>query len=369
MWKLLSKTKTIKHDLLRFKDESLSGLSIVLLIVLDIFIFTNVMMGVRGETAKVPKLSTHYPYACVKHFNKIQEEYSAFSHYVKGYSRIALLHPQVSPKCQDLELKIKTLTDTTEFKNNTKLIRNLKDKTEQNDRRLEQISKQYNTRLFERIAQMQNNDELINAKQEYDALVLDNNYLKKELSLVPKVSSLKGFDAYVSFVKKSKSSFFEAKKSYAFWQPFREYGHMLIFILPLLLFFMYFYRRNKNRELKGVHYNPVVKIISAHISLILSLPLIWFSLTLVYHALPKTLLKKTIAYLVEIGLLSLLNYVAIFLVVLLFGGLIYWIQTRTAKKKQERVYKKDYQKLVSWSQCFSCERKIDYIKPFCPFCG
>jgi predicted RNA-binding Zn-ribbon protein involved in translation (DUF1610 family) len=73
--------------------------------------------------------------------------------------------------------------------------------------------------------------------------------------------------------------------------------------------------------------------------------------------------------LVEIGLISLLNYLAIFLVVLFFGGLIYFIQKRTLKQKQAVSYSKNRQKLVSWSQCFECEYKIDYAKAYCPFCG
>jgi predicted amidophosphoribosyltransferase len=49
--------------------------------------------------------------------------------------------------------------------------------------------------------------------------------------------------------------------------------------------------------------------------------------------------------------------------------LIYWVQKRTLRRKQAVVYKKDYQKLVSWSQCFECEMKVDYTKPYCPFCA
>jgi len=144
---------------------------------------------------------------------------------------------------------------------------------------------------------------------------------------------------------------------------------MLIFVLPLLLFFGFFYRRTKLQQIALKEYNPIVKIISTHISLILILPLFWFTLTLIYHVLPKTLLAKVIDFLVEIGLISLLNYMAIFLVVAFLGGLIYWVQKRTLKRKQEVVYKKDFQKLVSWSQCFECEKKVDYTKPYCPFCG
>ena len=144
---------------------------------------------------------------------------------------------------------------------------------------------------------------------------------------------------------------------------------MLIFILPLLFIFGFFYLRAKKRELKGEKYNPIFKIITTHIYFILILPIIWYSLELIYHVIPKTLLKNLIEFLVSIGLISLLNYLSIALVVLFFAGLIYYIQKRTARIKQERVIKKDYKKIISFSQCFECEYKIDYTKNFCPFCG
>lgn len=369
MWKWLEKTKSIKGDLLNFKDEPLSGISVVLLIILDIFIFTNVMIGVEGETAKVPSVSYYYPDDCSRHFEKVQTEYKGFNGYRYGQSYSAHLRPHLSEYCQDLDTKIENFSLHESFKSNLKKIDEIHTKQRQNSQRLKQISSQYNTRLFESIAKMPNNSELVNAKNEYDEIIRDNKRLKEELELIPSVSTLEGYNDYVTYVNANREGFIEAKKSYAFWQPFKAYGHMLIFVLPLLIFFGYFYRRAKRKQLAQIEYNPVVKIISAHIALILALPLVWYTLGLIYHVLPKTLLKRLIEFLVEIGLLSLLNYVAILLVVLFFGGLIYWIQKRTLKQKMAVKKTKNYKKLISWSQCFECEYKIDYTKPFCPFCG
>lgn len=369
MWKWLEKTKSIKGDLLNFKDEPLSGISVVLLIILDIFIFTNVMIGVEGETAKVPDVAYYYPGDCSGHFEKVHSEYTGFSRYRYAQSRSAHLRPHLSAYCQELDAKIEVFTGQETFKSNLKQTEEIHNKQQQNSRRLDQIASQYNTRLFERIAKMPENSELLNAKTEYDEIIRDNKQLEEELAQIPSVSTLQGYDAYVAYVNANRAGFKEAKKSYTFWQPFKEYGHMLIFVLPLLLFFGFFYRRAKRRQLAQMAYNPVVKIISAHIALILALPLLWYTLSLLYHVLPKTLLKRLIEFLVEIGLISLLNYIAILLVVLVFGGLIYWIQKRTLKQKMAVKQSKNYKKLVSWSQCFECEYKIDYTKPFCPFCG
>lgn len=369
MWKWLEKTKSIKGDLLSFKDEPLSGISVVLLIILDIFIFTNVMIGVEGETAKVPRVSYYYPSDCSKHFKNVQTTYKGFDSHRNGYNRPAHLRPHLSEYCQRLDKKIEVFTLNESFKSNLSLVKKIESKLRQNEQRLDQISAQYNTRLFEQIAQMPNNTALIDAKREYDSIVLDNEKLKKEKTLIDPVSSLEGYAKYVEYIKTNKSAFHQEKESYKFWQPFKAYRHMLIFILPLLLFFGFFYLKAKSKQFFQESYNPVIKIITAHISLILILPLFWYTLTLLYHVLPKTLLKNLIEFLVEVGLISLLNYFAIFFVVLFFGGLIYWIQKRTIKQKMAVKKTKNYKKLISWSQCFECEYKIDYTKPFCPFCG
>lgn len=371
MWKWLKKSKNIKDDLFSFKDEPLTSISTILLIVLNLFIFTNVMIGVHSEMDKVPKPSLHFPSSCTKHFEKIQTKYENFNSKSYGFSQREnqLLMYYKDEYCQNLEKKINVFSSKDSFKANLKLIDTIEDKQSQNNRELKNISKKYNTRLFESIAKMPNNDALKNAKNEYDAIILDNKKLDEELKAIPSVSSMQGYSEYVKYIESNKEAFFKSKESYIFWQPFKEYGHMLIFILPLLLFFGFLYARTKKKQLMNVDYNPVVKIISAHISLILSLPLVWYTLTLLYHVLPKTLLKNLIEFLVESGLISLLNYLTIFVVILILGGLIYYIQKRTVKLKKNVSTNQKQQKLISFSKCFKCEFTIDYKNEHCPFCG
>lgn len=366
MWKLFSKTKILKKDLLSFKDEPLSGLSGFLLIVLDLFIFLNVMMGISGETAKSPKPSLYYPYSCSTHFDAPKTDYSAFgdiSHY-----RQYTFKKELSPYCRDLRLKIGAFSELPLFKERLETIRAIDDKRAKNNSRLEVISKQYNTRLFEQIASMPNNRALRSAGDEYNALHEENKRLALKKEAVPSVTTMKGYRAYRDYVLDNKAAFQEAKKSYTFWQPFKEFGYVLRFVLPLLLLFGFFYYRSKRRELRDEQYNPVVKIISTHISLILILPVIWYTLYIVYHVLPKTLLRQIIDYLISIGLLSILNYLAIAAVVLIFGALIYFIQKRTIEHKKI-ASKKNIKKVISFSLCPNCSNKVDYARPYCPYCG
>lgn len=364
MWKLLQKSKSVKKELFSYKDEPLIKLSIVLIIILDIFILSNVIIGIESETNKSPKTYQYYPQQCTKHFKKIKtsyKEFNSYNPYIKGY--------KTSTFCNNLGVKIDVFRKSDIFKTNLEKTKKLEKKLRKNNTRLNQIRNQYNTRLFEQIAKIQNNKALNEAKLEYDLLNDDNKKIQKDLDSIIKLERLNGFNEYKTYVKTYKEAFKKEKKEYKFWQPFKEYGYMLVFILPLLLFFGFFYLRVKKKELKGEKYNPIFKIITTHISFILILPIIWYSLELIYHVIPKTLLKNLIEFLISIGLVSLLNYLAIALVVLFFGGLIFYIQKRTARLKQERIIKKDYKRIISFSQCFECNYKINYSKDFCPFCG
>lgn len=366
MWKLFDKTKILKSDLLSFKNEPLSGLSVLLLIVLDIFIFSNVMVGIEGETAKSPSHYVYYPSSCSNHFDAPKTSYSGFGDVVRY--RKYTFEEQVSPHCEELRQKISRFSQTAHFKERLKSIRAIDDKLTQNNKRLRVISQQYNTRLFERIALMPNNHALRSAKDEYEALNSDNKKLNEKKAAIPSVTTLDGYREYRDYVVSNKAAFKAAKESYEFWQPFREFAHVLTFVLPLLLVFGFFYYRSKRKELRGEHYNPIVKIISTHISLILALPLIWYTIYIIYHVMPKTLLRQIIDYLVSVGLLSILNYLAIAAVVLVFGVLIYFIQKRTIRHKKIGS-EKNIKKIISFSQCPRCTFKVDYSKPHCPFCG
>jgi len=366
MWKWSEKNRAIKKDLFSFKDEPLTRLSVFLLMVLNVFIFTNVLIGVHNEIDKVPKPRYYFSTYCSNHFENIKTSYEGFERSVYMYRSKEYRH---SEYCQELQKKIDFLEENKIFQTNLERIGSINNKKRLNNAKLEEIAKKYNTRLFESIAKMPNNHALIDVKNEYDILVADNKKLDEELKAIIPVSTIVGYDEYIKFIEDNRSDFFKAKSQYIFWQPFKAYAHMLLFILPLLLFFGFFYARAKRQELTNKEYNPVVKIISANVSLILSLPLIWYTLTLIYHVLPKTLLKKIIAFLVEHGLISLLNYFTIILIIATLGGVIYYIQKRTIRLKKSAPDNQKQLKLISHSQCFACGYRIDYEKEHCPFCG
>jgi predicted RNA-binding Zn-ribbon protein involved in translation (DUF1610 family) len=363
MFNFFKKTKTLKDDLFSFKNEPLTSLSIFFLIILDIFIFTNISIGINAETSKSPKPYIHYPSTCSNHFLDPKESYSSFYTRSVTYNR-----HNTNELCTKLFTHIDKITRLDEFKHNKSEQEKLNRQLSSNNTSIEKISKKYNTQLFEKIASVGLDNELQQVQQRYRYLQEQNKEIQTKLDAIPSVTTLSGYKEYKDFVELHKEKYKTKSEDYKFWQPFYEYGHLLVFTLPILIISILVYANIKRKELNSKEYNPVIKIISVHISVLLSLPLIFYTLNLVYHVIPKTLLKNLIEFLYEIGLISILNYLTIFIAVLVFGYIIYFLQKRSAKNRTLSI-DKNKQKHIAMSKCPKCLNRVDFSKPYCPHCA
>lgn len=362
MW---NKTKTLKRDLFSFKDEPLSKSSLFFLILLDLIILVNIIVVLEAEVSKVQKGFVYYPGECLSHFREDKVDYTDFDDGKSAY-RYAM-NDSVSPHCRELDKKIKVITVSSRYKSELSKIRAIELKLGRNRQAIGLIQKKYDIRLFERIAQIPD-DVLALAKREYDSMLAENERLEAQKALIKGVTTLKGYTAYKEYVVENKDIYEKARRSYWFWVPFNEFAQVLKYIFPLLLIFGYGYYYSKRRELKKQVYNPVIKIISAHTLLILMLPILYYLVIIIDHLLPNRLFQRFVDYLIENGLLQILNYLAVAVVVMLFGLIIYAIQRRSSRFRQEGK-RRDVKKRISWSQCPHCDYKVDHTRSFCPFCG
>ena len=58
-----------KSTLFTFNNEPFSRFSILLIIILDIFLFITILTGIDSEKDMSPTVSVKYPYQCHNHFN------------------------------------------------------------------------------------------------------------------------------------------------------------------------------------------------------------------------------------------------------------------------------------------------------------
>ncbi len=363
MW---NKTKALKRDLSSFKDEPLSKSSLLFLILLDLIILVNIIVVLEAEVSKVQKGFVYYPGECLSHFREDKVDYTDFDDGKSAY-RYAM-NDSVSPHCRELDKKIKVITASPVYKSELAKIRAIELKLGRNRQAIGLIQKKYDTRLLERIAQVPDDGVLALAKREYDSMLVENKSLEAQKALIKGVTTLAGYSAYKEYVVGNKDIYEKARRSYWYWVPFNEFANVLKYIVPLLLIFGYAYYYSKTRELRRRKYYPVVKIISAHTLLILMLPILYYLGIIIDHLLPNRLFQRFVDYLIESGLLQILNYLSIAIVVMLFGLIIYAIQRRSSRLRQEGK-RRDVKKRISWSQCPHCDYKVDYTRPFCPFCG
>ncbi len=363
MFNFSKNTKILKDDLFSFKNEPLTSLSIFFLIILDIFIFTNISIGIEAETSKSPKAYTYYPSNCSSHFLDSKESYQTFT--PKSYFTN---RTNTSELCKELYTYTDKVTKTKEFKENKEKEKSLNKQLSNNNKTLKDLTNKYNTQLFEKIASVQQDATLLQVQNRYRHLEAENKSIQRQLDSITPLTKLSGYAEYKAFVEKNKELFKTQSKDYRFWQPFYEYGHLLVFVLPILIISLLIYSNTKKKELHDKAYNPVIKIISVHVSVLLSLPIIFYTLNLVYHVIPKTLLKKIIDFLYEIGLMAILNYITILIAILIFGYIIYFIQKRSTQNKKIS-NDKNKQKNISFSKCPKCLNRVDFSKPYCPHCS
>ena len=342
-----------KKELLTFKNEPLSPLSILLLVILDIFLLFAILDGIRNEQKKSPSVYSYFPTGCQNHFNFPQNSYNNF-YTIRTYGS-----REMAPICSDLNDKIALLSSDPEFIKNKNTLNQLEQQKRRNAQKTRAIQNTYNTRLFEKIAKESDGVKIYQAKLEYDALVKELEKINKQIDALPKVNSYTSYTEYEAYVRSHRQDFYEQYEDYKFWQPFYKFARLLSFVVPLFLIAFIFYRRSSKE---------VVRIITAHIMLLLFLPTIWNVLYLIYHIIPKTLLANIVAFFVSIGLMAVFNYIVIGLVVLAFGAAIYYAQKKAAQHRAEK-NKINITKIIAEGRCSMCYTPVDYSKNHCPHCG
>ena len=386
-------TKT-KSTLFTFNNEPFSRFSILLIIILDIFLFITILTGIDSEKDMSPALSVKYPYQCKNHFDpKYQStvwnsetrgytydrfpfsEYVSFyipthSEYYSGKKIQTYTDKRMAPLCTELYKKIAVFSQSDAFKNNKELKNNLS-----NDKRnvlseINSIEKRYNTALFEKSSYVQQ-DRDKEIRDKYYSLLEKEKNIDKQIKEIKKVSTYKGYREYVDFVNKNRDRFNKEYDSYAFWQPFISFLYLLKFTLPLLLLSLLAYRFSTRPTRKISVPNKLITLISSHIIIITLLPIFIDVLRLIFHIIPRRFFEKIITFLYEYGFIFLGYYFLMFLGIVSIGLVIFFIQRSVSKREKLRKEMKEktlYIDAYNQSRCPNCRNRVDYSKNHCGFC-
>jgi predicted RNA-binding Zn-ribbon protein involved in translation (DUF1610 family) len=370
--RFFNRTRTINN-------EPLNKVSLIVIILIDIFILINVFTGLDDISKWYLSPSQVYP--CYAEWNAYQEQTSQ----TKDYDAIRLALPdntitpfsvretyqQVEPDhlgtVSEICVQYADLKDKINNPENQNIIKTIDQKQTEIgtlDQENRNIRAQYDSTLLEQIAGQPRNQsinavEAARAKQQLDqnnatiaSLKTDISNLKDELVSKPESVS------FLSFLKNS-GSFSAVEQGYeraSFWYPSIQLVFQAFFLLPLIFIAASVHSFAQRRRY------GLVTLISWHLLVIFCIPLI----IKVFEFLQVGVIFQFLFDLIQAlfgGLLFLLSYVYILLIPLIGFGIIKFFQTVVFNAKLQAAGR--FQK----TRCIKCAKKIRSQDAYCPHCG
>jgi hypothetical protein len=367
-------------------NEPLNKMSLIVIILVDLFILTNVFTGLDDISRW--HLSPVQAYPCYSEWNSYQTQTTGNKDY--DITRKAVL-AQTNENMYDSQPKssareayiqdaknhlgsiVSTCLDYAGVRDKVNTLENRKivstiDQQQVDVGKLESanqtIKSQYDSSLLEKIAGQERGRSINQVGAEKAKQTLDQNNLKisalksENTNLKNKLVTKSESTAFISMLKDN-NKFEPLKNKYqqaSFWYPSIQFGFQAAFLLPLILGAFVI---NNFAQRRGY---GLVTLITWHLLVIFLIPLIFKVFEFLQVGVLFTFISKFI-YSIFGSLLFLISYIYILLIPLIGFGLI--------KVFQEFVFNSKVQiaKRVQKSQCVNCASKIRSSDVYCPHCS
>ena len=371
------------------KNEPLNKMSLIVILLVDLFILTNVFTGLDdisrwhlNPTQAHPCYSEWSSYQAKnttrKDYDVIRQAISSKTKDVDSYASASSPQVDLSQKYkEDVKNRLGTIAnicfeyagirDEINTSENQQTVASI-DRQQADIGKLESanetIKSQYDSSLLDKIAGQKRDRSINQVGAEKAKQTLEQNNLKI-LTLKQKTTALENSliakpesSAFITLLKDS-NKFNLLKSSYdraSFWYPSIQFGFQFVFLLPLLLGALVV---NNFAQRRGY---GLIALISWHLLVIFLIPLLFKALEFLQIGVIFNLISG-IVYQLFGSLLFLISYIYILLVPLVGFGII--------KVFQEFVFNSKIQtaKRVQKSQCVNCARKIRSSDIYCPHCS
>lgn len=364
----------------KINNEPLNKVSLIVIIVIDIFILINVFTGLDDISRW--HLSPTQAYPCYSEWGNYRtqttkdKDYEAIRlalpdyptnnlpNFQKTYQQDAQGHlgkvSQICLKYAESKDKIKT----PEKLQTVKTIGQKQGKISTLEQANSNIRAQYDSTLLEKIAG-QSSDKSINqvsaekAKQNLEQNKRQISTLKEEISVLKKELLAKPESVNFLALLQNENQFKEVETGYkqaSFWYPSIQLGFQSLFLLPLLFVALLVHNFAQRRGY------GLIALISWHLLVIFFIPLLLKIFEFLQVGAIFEFIYDTISALLG-GLLFLISYVYILLVPLVGFGIIKVFQNLVFNAKLQTV------KRVQKSRCISCAKTIRHNDIYCPHCG
>jgi hypothetical protein len=363
----------------RINNEPLNKVSLIVIILIDIFILINVFTGLDDISRWY--ISPFQAYPCYSEWQNYQTQTTKDKDYEivraslvdrnnnqpsfqQRYQQAETGHlGKVSPTC----LQYADSKDKINNPEKQQIIKTIDGKQKQINKLEEtnrKIRTQYDSTLLEKIAGQtrEQSINLVGAEKAKQELAQNNrtiSTLKTEISnlkneLVAKPEST-GFLTFLQYGNK----FTEVEKGYqraSFWYPTIQLAFQSLFLLPLILIALSVHKFTQRRGY------GLISLISWHLLVIFFIPL----LVKIFQFLQIGAIFQFIFDIISAlfgGLLFLISYVYILLIPLIGFGIIKFFQKIVFNTKIQAANR------VQKSRCINCAKTIRRHDSYCPHCG
>jgi RNA polymerase subunit RPABC4/transcription elongation factor Spt4 len=352
--------------------------SLIVIIVVDIFILINVFTGL--EDISRWHLSPYQAYPCYSEWENYQKQSDKNKDYEIIRNSLPLNNNQPNfktvykqqeighlGKVSEICINYSELKDSLNNNLNQKNITNInqrQDKINQLERANITIRNQYDSTLLEKIAGQASKNSINEvsaekAKQELDKNKQQIEQLKEEINNLKNQLLNKAEILNFLSLLKDENKFTAVKQGYeraSFWYPSIQLTFQSIFLLPLIIIALSVHRISQSRGY------GLISLISWHLLVIFLIPLVLKILQFLQIGVIFQFLFNVVSNLLG-GLLFLISYVYILLIPLIGFGIIKFFQTVVFNTKVQAA------KRVQKSQCINCAKTIKSHDAYCPHCG
>lgn len=344
--------KQMRQSVFKFKDrmfrlsedEPLSPISILILVLLDIFLLIILFQGLSAQSGLLTYPDEYVPYVCQEIIiekrwtegNRIDKlGYIVLQHHRSTYASGERMK-QAHPVCEEVIAAIDaTKADDAVaqlFEERSRLM------TLRND-------------IRDSLRKMDPGIEL-STSQEY--LDLSNQILEIEQRINVNKSVVYLWSV-IDAVITNQNVVIQALRDYRAVFPIYEVLFQLLFLLPLFVVFYVWYVRSARIRLQG--------LISTHLLAVVSIPVFWEMVRLILYIIPHQIIKKFIEFLESLRLIAIWYYLVIALVIAISSLLIYVVQKHIFSR--ERVMERRIQN----RNCVECGKKLPDRDRYCTLCG
>lgn len=393
---ILHKIKSLYDAKLNYQHDSkaidkLTRWSVLLIVILDIFVYSSIQMGITFQTATLNSPESKFDYQCRNTLRDIEQikEYhwqqytfltpkttqNTSKIYANGTTegnRLVIQdikHKELDKRCAQIQAHIATIGRMAELAEIKKSILSLEKTVTQYTQDLRYIQNNYNTVLFEKMANQKENKSILemdldtqNIKAKYDALQRNISAtneeiakLKEQFSVHPSVLGL--YDFVVQNKENILRDYTKATSHYFL----KKAGIIVLFLLPIVVLFYW------QMSVQNIKRNYTKYIICKNIFLISMAFLLLNTIRIVYNFIPHLFIEKVLMFFYNIQIPFIAYYLLLALGIIVLSFIIMKLQNFSKNKTKTTITFIESYKL---SRCDKCGIKVDYVQMnYCPNCN